>query len=233
MLLLYTMTGHLQQKYPWRLIFVENIISQGITRGRSRAGDLSCLARVIEARRSCRSYRPDPVPRKCLETMLEAARLAPSACNRQPWRFVVATRQELREAMASQGLLPGLSARWVAEAPVLIVMGMRRSILTHRVAPWVSGVDYPWIDLGIAGEHLVLQATAMGLGTCWIGWIRPRVIRKLVGWPAAVQPAIVFTVGWPCSERGGPAARPEWPAAADEIRETERWPLSDLVKWLE
>ena len=186
----------------------------------------SSLSGLIQNRRSCRAYGPDPVPRDAVDRMLEAARWAPSACNRQPWRFAVVTRRETREAIAARGLLPGLSMPWVAAAPLLIVMGMYRSWFTHRVAPLMSGVDYAWMDIGIAGEHLVLQATALGLGTCWIGWIRPRIIRKLVGWPAAVRPAIVFTVGWPRSERGGPVA----PA---ESQGTDRRPVSDLAQWIE
>ncbi len=165
--------------------------------------------------------------------MLEAARRAPSACNRQPWRFVVVTRSETRAVIASRGLLPGLAAGWVAEAPVLIVMGLRRAVVTHRLAPLFSGVDYPLIDLGIAGEHLVLQATELGLGTCWIGWIRPGVIRKLVGWPASIKPAIVFTVGWPRVEpdqSGPPAGAPVLP---DDVPCTDRLPTSNLVQWLE
>ncbi len=186
----------------------------------------SAFRALVEARRSCRAYRPDAVPRDRLEKMLEAARWAPSACNRQPWRFVVVTRKEVREAIATRGLLAGMSAGWVAEAPVLIVMGMRRATLTHRLAPLVSGVDYPWIDLGIAGEHLVLQATELGLGACWIGWIRPGVIRKLVDWPVAIRPAIVFTVGWPRVEPGQ-FAIPE------DIPRTDRLPTAELVQWLE
>jgi nitroreductase len=184
------------------------------------------LLDLIQSRRSCRAYRPDPVPRACLERMLEAARWAPSACNRQPWRFVVVTRPSLRAAIVARGLLPGLAAGWVAEAPVLVVMGMCRTVITHRVAPWVSGVDYPWIDLGIAGEHLALQAAELGLGACWIGWIRPDAIRKLVGWPASIRPAIIFTVGWPRAEPGAAPGPTEAPPK-------ERLPVADLAQWLE
>lgn len=195
--------------------------------------DESSFSALIQSRWSCRAYCPDPVPREAIEKILESARWAPSACNRQPWRFTVVTRKDTRAAIASRGLLPALPAHWVAEAPVLIVMGMRRAVFTHRVVPWFSGVDYPWIDLGIAGEHLVLQATELGLGTCWIGWIRPDIIRKLVGWPISVRPAIVFTVGKPRSDRSGPATRHEWPVVPDETRRTERLPLADLVQWIE
>jgi nitroreductase len=152
---------------------------------------------LVRARRSCRAYRPDPVPRAHLEAMLEAARLAPSACNRQPWRFVVVTDAGVRAALASRGLLPGLRAAWVAAAPALIAMGLERTTVTHRIAPMFSGVDYPLLDLGIAGEHLVLAAADLGLGTCWIGWIRPRAVRRIVGWPRGVKPVAIFTVGYP------------------------------------
>jgi len=83
------------------------------------------------------------------------------------------------------------------KAPVIIVLGMQRSVVTHRLAPLLSRVDYPWIDLGIAGEHLVLQATELGLGTCWIGWIRPAGVRKVIGWPRRIRPVALITVGWP------------------------------------
>ena len=176
------------------------------------------LPSLIQKRRSCRAYRPDPVPQDLIEILLEAARQAPSACNRQPWRFAVVTRPETRAAIASRGLLPGLSLHWVATAPVLIVMGLRHHFLTHRLAPLISGVAYANIDLGIAGQHLVLQAAELELGTCWIGWIRPRVIRKLVGWPRSIRPSILFTVGWP-QESADAQPRP-------------RLPLADLARWI-
>ena len=174
---------------------------------------------LCRRRVSCRAYKPEPVPREHLEQLVEAARLAPSACNRQPWRFAVVCDQDRRQALARKGLLPGLPSAWIAEAPVIVVIGMERSIITHRVAPRISRVDYPWMDIGIAGEHLVLQATELGLGTCWIGWIRPKAIRRIVDWPHAIRPAVMITVGWP--EEG----------CADAGR--SRLPQSDIVRWLE
>ena len=109
---------------------------------------------------------------------------------------------------------------WALNAPVHVVIGMERSFMTHRLAPSVSGVDYPWVDIGIAGEHLVLAATELGLGTCWIGWIRPRVLARIVGWPASVKPVVVITVGY--------ASDPESAA----FPATRRRPLADLARWL-
>ena len=172
---------------------------------------------VVQRRVSCRAYRSDPVPDQHVRQVLEAARLAPSACNRQPWRFVVVRDAAVRRQVVEDGFLPGLGMHWALRAPVLIVLGLSRSFVTHRVGASIAGVDYPWLDAGIAGEHLVLAATELGLGTCWIGWIRPRILQRIVGWPVSVKPAAVITVGYPCEAPTGEPAR--------------RLPLEDLVTW--
>ncbi|MDD3180667.1 MAG: nitroreductase family protein [Opitutaceae bacterium] len=175
---------------------------------------------AIARRVSCRAYLPKPVSEPHVTRILEAARLAPSACNVQPWRFAVVRDPGLRRRVVEEGFLPGIKMTWAIDAPVHVVIGMERSFVTHRLAASVSGVDYPWVDIGIAGEHLVLAATELGLGTCWIGWIQPRVVAKIVGWPAAVKPVIVITVGYPRDPAAGipPVFR--------------RKPLAELVRWL-
>jgi nitroreductase len=152
--------------------------------------------------------------------VLEAARLAPSACNQQPWRFAVVRNRDLRRRIVEEGFLPGIKMTWAIDAPVHVVIGMERSFITHRLAASVSGVDYPWVDIGIAGEHLVLAAAALGLGTCWIGWIKPRVVARVVAWPAFVKPAVIITVGYPCDSDAGP------------LPASRRKPLAELVQWL-
>jgi nitroreductase len=178
------------------------------------------LPNLIANRVSCRSYKPDPVPQDHLVQILEAARLSPSACNQQPWRFAVVREAGLRRRIVEDGFLPGINMTWATVAPVHIVIGMELSFLTHGLGKQVSGVDYPWIDIGIAGEHLVLAATELGLGTCWIGWIKAPVIAKIVGWPKSIKPAIVITFGYP----SGSEARP--------LPATRRKPMDELVKWL-
>ncbi len=172
----------------------------------------SPLLTTIRNRRSCRAYRPEPLPADAVQSLFEAARLAPSACNKQPWRFVAVTDAATRGRIVAEGFLPGLRMDWALQAPLLVVLGMQRDVLTHRVGAQVSGVDYPWIDVGIAGEHLVLRAEELGWGTCWIGWIRPRVIRRIVDWPRAVRPVCVISVGWPEGPR--PEARLRLPMEA-------------------
>jgi nitroreductase len=173
---------------------------------------------LVRQRRSCRSYKPDPVPRDLIEKTLEAARHAPSACDRQPWRLAVVTAEEKREAIVRDALLPVLQLRWVITAPVIIVLGMTKSLIAHRVGPAVSGIDYPLLDMGIAGEHLVLQAAELELGTCWVGWIRSAVVRRIVGWPRVIEPVSIITLGWPADEAG---------------ERSPRKPLSEIADWIE
>lgn len=175
---------------------------------------------AISQRTSCRAYRPDPVPEKEILALLEASRLAPSACNQQPWRFAVVRDATIRQRIVEEGFLPGIDMGWALDAPVLVSIGMETSFLAHRLGAAISVVKYPWVDIGIAGEHLVLAATERGLGTCWIGWIRSRAIAKIVGWPRLVKPVAVIAVGYPRDPDGrtSPADR--------------RKPLDELVKWL-
>jgi nitroreductase len=185
----------------------------------ARPGGMTVLDAVAR-RVSCRAYLPNPVPQTHLTQILEAARLAPSACNQQPWRFAVVRDSELRRRIVEESFLPGIKMTWALDAPVHVVIGMERSFVTHRLAASVSGVNYPWVDIGITGEHLALAATELGLGTCWIGWIKPRVVAKIVNWPAAIKPVVVITVGYPSALEAGP------PPAA------RRKPLTELVRWL-
>ncbi len=172
---------------------------------------------LVQHRTSCRAYEPKSVPREHLELMLEAARLAPSACNKQPWRFVVIEEEATRMRLISDAFLSGIPMKWAMNAGAIIALGMEKSAITHKVAPKISGVDYPLLDLGIAGEHLVLQAEALGLGTCWIGWIKPKKIREIVQWPRSIEPVSLITVGWPASE---------------ERIHRPRMETSEITKWI-
>ena len=175
---------------------------------------------VIAGRTSCRAYAATAVREADVRQILAAARLAPSACNQQPWRFAVVRDPETRRRVVEQGFLPGIRMDWALEAPVLVVIGMETSFLTHKLGAAVSGVKYPWVDIGIAGEHLVLAAAELGLGTCWIGWIRSGALRRAGGWPRSVKPAAVITVGHPQDGTLGP------------LPSSRRKPLESLVRWL-
>lgn len=176
------------------------------------------LLELIKSRTSCRDYQeraiPDTVPERCLE----AARWAPSACNRQPWRFVAVKDRKLRKRLCAECFLPGIPMPWAGQAPVIIALCVQKSIITHCLAPWFSGVNYHLLDLGIAGEHLALEAQAQGLGSCWIGWARPGKIRKLLELPWNIKPVALLTLGYPRALQT-PGKR----LALSEIASADRW----------
>jgi nitroreductase len=135
---------------------------------------------VLEKRRSIRKYKDAPVSKEKILKMLEAARIAPSASNRQPWHFIVVENKETIKKLAK--------AEWAAEAPAMIV-----GLADQAASPnWCSN------DLGIAFEHLVLAATNLGLGTCWMGQTgREEMIKGLLGIPDNFKVVAVIPIGVP------------------------------------
>ncbi len=169
---------------------------------------------IVMARRSVRRYRSERVPDELIEKCLEAARYAPTACDTQSWRFIV-TRGELKDRIAREclGEAP-VPNWWAAEAPVIIVMASAGDFVTHRIGSRIKGTDYELIDAGIAGEHLVLQAAELGLGTCWLGWFKKRRLRKILGLPRGWKVTAMITLGYPDGKPGGKRMKP-----IEEIRE--------------
>jgi nitroreductase len=160
---------------------------------------------VVERRRSVRAYRREPVEEDKLGRILEAARVAPSAANRQPLRFFV-----IREAAQRERMLDAYAQPWFAEAPVIICACTTPGTAWSRV----DGKNYADVDLAIAMEHLILAATAEGLGTCWIGAFKPDKVRELLDLPPELEPVAMTPLGY----------------AADEEKPTKRKPLDDLVE---
>ena len=160
--------------------------------------ELTPFQRLVESRRSIRKYRPDPVEREAIESCLEAARLAPSAENAQSWRFVVLDDPGLKNRFAAE-VFTGIykSARFAAEAPVLILVLMRFEFLPHGLGRQVQGIPFQFLDIGIAGEHLILRAEELGLGTCWIGWFNVRKARKFFKIPRRYKIASLISLGYP------------------------------------
>lgn len=169
------------------------------------------LARL---RRSVRSYLPDPVPHELIDQCIEAVRYAPSACDRQAWRFIV-VEGELKDRIAGEclGAMP-VPNRWAAQAPVIVALCIDRDFITYRLGAGMRGIGYALIDAGIAGQHFVLQAAEIGLGTCWIGWFRKRRLKRLLGIPRGWETAALITLGFPAA---GAPERERRPLA--EIRE--------------
>ncbi|MBN1823066.1 MAG: nitroreductase family protein [Endomicrobiales bacterium] len=160
---------------------------------------MKTLDQLIGERRSVRKYLNKPVEREKIRQVIEAARFAPSACNKQPWRFVVIDDPELKGEFVGRGLAGGVAVpnKWAATAPVVIVAASELSLMTHNIAERIQGVEYHLIDLGIALEHLVLKAEDLGLGTCYIGWFDAKGIQKFLGLPASWKVECLVTLGYP------------------------------------
>ncbi|MBP7276309.1 MAG: nitroreductase family protein [Kiritimatiellae bacterium] len=160
---------------------------------------MSTFLDLCRSRQSCRNYDPHrPVPREALDRCIEAARLAPSACNSQPWMFVVVDRPELKRRVAEAAFGGAYSMnRFAADAPVLVVMVTERSKRVAQMGAWLRRVPYNRIDIGIAGEHFCLQAAEEGLGACWLGWFNAPAVRRALELPRGARLDVMFSVGWP------------------------------------
>lgn len=152
---------------------------------------------LVRRRRSVRRYRPDPVPPEMIDACIEAARYAPTACNRQSWKFIIA-EGAVKDRIVDEAL-GGLIVpnRWAESAPVLLVIAMDLDAVVHRIAAAVKKIRYHMLDAGIAGEHFVLQATELGLGTCWIGWFSKRAVKSILHLPAGWDVPAMIAVGFP------------------------------------
>ncbi|MCC6450506.1 MAG: nitroreductase family protein [Candidatus Aureabacteria bacterium] len=161
---------------------------------------------LVKRRRSVRRYAPAAVSRAAIDRCLEAARLAPSACNAQPWSFVVVD-QPGRAAEIARSVFGGVYSmnRFAGDAPVLIAAVTGRSTPAARLGGLFRNTRYPLIDIGIACEHLALQAAEEGLGTCWIGAFYEAQVKQILGIPEEARVVLLLTLGHP-SEPLVPAA---------------------------
>jgi len=163
----------------------------------------------VEKRYSCRSYQDRPVEEEKLERIMEAARLAPSAANRQEWRFITVTDAEKRRRLAEIAN----NQSFLAEAPVVIAAcaagGEHVMTCGQR--------SYP-IDVAIALEHVALAAADLGLGTCWIGAFKEGPAKELLGVPGEARIVQLMPLGYPAD-----SPRPKTRLHLDEIWMREEW----------
>jgi len=146
---------------------------------------------VIEKRRSVRKYKTSNVPNEDLKRILEAARLAPSAGNRQPWRFIVVRTSEQKKLLAQAAR----NQMFLADAGVIIV----------ALADTEASLKWCKQDVMIAVEHSVLASTSLGYGTCWIGAFEEEQIKELLGIPEKIAVVALLSIGVPDE---GPQAKP-------------------------
>lgn len=152
---------------------------------------------LARKRQSCRKYSSREISRELISRCLEAARLAPSACNSQPWHFIVLTDPDLKQKVA-EAAFSGLYAMnaFAKEAPVLVVVIRERSKYAARLGGSLRGVQYSLIDLGIVCDHFTLQAAEEGLGTCWLGWFNERAVKKILDISGGQKIDVILSIGY-------------------------------------
>ena len=168
------------------------------------------FAELARRRYSVRAYKSDPVPEAVLARVLEAARLAPTAANRQPFRLFVIRTEGRKEELGRV-----YQRSWFVEAPLVI------GVCTLTAEAWArrDGKSYADVDAAIAMDHLILAATSEGLGTCWVGHFDPAAARELLGLPAGAEPLAFTPLGYPADQ---PSEKKRKSLA--ELVFRERWP---------
>ena len=159
---------------------------------------MKTLNELINERRSIRKYLDKPVEKEKIAAILEAARLAPSACNAQPWRIAAVIDKAAAKEVLSKGLggvvVPN---NWAKSAPAVIVVCSETNIFTHSIGEKVKNVQWHLIDIGICAEHMALKAVELGLGTCYIGWFNAKAIKKVLSLPSGWKVECLLSLGYP------------------------------------
>ena len=171
---------------------------------------------IAEQRQSCRSYDPArDVEQEKLDTILAAARLAPSACNGQPYHISVCKGETAKAvAKATQGM--GMN-KFATDAPVMLVISERPYVASAALGARVKKNDYRSIDIGIVAAYITAEATAQGLGTCILGWLDDSKLREICRLDAPVR--LVITLGYAKQD--------------DPLRPKKRKDLAELVDVIE
>jgi nitroreductase len=171
---------------------------------------------LVQSRQSDRSYSDKPVEKEKIERILQAARLAPSACNAQPWKFIVVTdpgkRIQVADATASKLLSMN---HFTKQASVQLVLIEENANFTSTVGGWATNKHYPHIDLGIVASHICLAAADEGLGSCIIGWCDEKKVQKALEIPKNKRVMLVILLGY----------------SNQLLREKKRKEMNEIVSW--
>ena len=154
------------------------------------------VSEAIKTRRSVRSYQEKEVEKEKLNKVLEAARLAPSASNRQEWKFIVVKDKETKEKLA----IAASDQTFIAEAPIILV-----ACATESQSIMLCGQPRYTVDVSIAMSFIILQARELGLGTCWIGAFEEPSVKEILGIPNHIRVVAITPLGYPAQD---PPARP-------------------------
>lgn len=158
------------------------------------------LYELAEARQSDRAYDAShKVEKEKIQRIVECARLAPSACNSQPWHLIVVDDSkkcaEVSESLASMGM-----NKFGADAPVHIVIVEETPNFSARLGGWIKNKHFPLIDVGIISSYITLAATQEGLGSCILGWFNEKQLKKALNIPRGKRVLLDIVIGYPTNE---------------------------------
>ncbi|OOM13548.1 nitroreductase family protein [Clostridium saccharobutylicum] len=171
---------------------------------------------LINKRQSCRKYLDKHVEKEKLIKCIEAARVAPSACNSQPWHFVVVNNKELSPKVA-MCLQDKVMNKFTTECPAFIIVVEEGGNLTSRTGALIKQQDYRSVDIGIAAEHICLAATEQNLGTCILGWFDEKKLKKLLNISKLKRIRLAIAIGY---------------AGDDNLRKKNRKDINEIVTFL-
>lgn len=180
------------------------------------------LNKVISWRRSVRRFKDQPIEREKLIEILNAARVAPSSSNSQPWHFIIVEDKDKIETIARAAPSGTRSIISFARNAAAIVVACYKKRITHHLAR-IFGHENHLIDIAIATDHLVLRATDLGIGTCWIGWFDEKELQRLLKIPRGYRVAALVALGYP--------ADPSTDEAIGGIKPRLRKELSEITSY--
>ena len=159
------------------------------------------FSELILRRQSVRRYDSKPVEPEKINQCLDAARLAPSASNSQPWKYIVVSEEPLRTEVAKATFTDiQLINKYTLQAPVMVVIVIEKARWFTRLAMQVKNKEWPLIDIGITATHFCLRATELGIGTCMIGWFDEKKMKKLLGIPKDKTIGLAISMGYPVQD---------------------------------
>ncbi|MFW6134409.1 MAG: nitroreductase family protein [Elusimicrobiota bacterium] len=154
--------------------------------------------KLADKRYSCRKFEDKKVEREKINECIKAARVAPSACNAQPWKFVVADEPEIKERTAKAATTGKYKfSRFIKRAPVIIAAVADKGSFMSKAGSLVRNTRFYLLDMGIVCEHIVLQATELGLGTCYVGWFNEKGVKKVLNIPKKMEIPLLICMGYP------------------------------------
>lgn len=175
---------------------------------------------TIFTRHSVRTFRPDPIPEETLSEILEAGRLAPSAQNKQPWRFIVITEPaRIKELVFHCGLI-GLSNFFIRSAPCVIIACAETKNNLH-----INGQDYYLVDTAIAFQQMMLMAWSHGIGSCWLAAFSEKRVRQYLEIPPSWRVVALSPFGYPAEKKTLHAK-----LVSSYARSTDRKAIEEIVR---